>query len=243
MFKNFVITAICIFKMLNCFPQHPLKHWTDAIETRYSLKDPSVDYTLTVDQSNFSSFSVEMKIRNVPDTFQVAMVTHPEYDDRYWKYVQYFTVSAKEGSGKIIRQDSSLWRIITNGREAVLHYRIQLPSVAGIRSAWKAFLTPTGGLVGGPHSFMYVVGATLAPSHITFNIPADWQITTGLQSTPDTKTFFAPSVFSLIDAPVFIGKLKSCHSLLITRLIVSPIGHCLMRNHLIQPPWYRLLKS
>src|SRR6185503_12437551 len=125
------------------------------IETRYSLKDPAVDYLLTVDPSDFSSFSVEMKISNVPDTFQVAMVTHPEYDDRYWKDVQDFTVSAKTGNGKVVRQDSSLWKIITNGREALLHYRIQLPSVTGIRSAWKAYLTSTGGLVGGPHSFMY----------------------------------------------------------------------------------------
>src|SRR6185503_1257060 len=119
------------------------------IETRYSLKDPAVDYLLTVDPSDFSSFSVEMKISNVPDTFQVAMVTHPEYDDRYWKYVEDLSAKAKNGNGKVVREDSSLWKVITNGREAVLHYRIHLPVVNGIRSSWKAYLTATGGLVGG----------------------------------------------------------------------------------------------
>ena len=78
-----------------------------------------------------------------------------------------------------------------------------------IRSAWKAYLTPTGGLLGGPHSFMYVVGHTLVPSHVTLNIPKEWEIATGLQSTSDPKTFFAPSVFSLVDAPLTIGKFKS----------------------------------
>ena len=209
MLKNIIIATIFIFKMFNGASQHPLKHWTDAIETRYNLKDPSVDYLLTVDPADFSSFSVEMRIRNVPDTFKVAMVTHPEYDDRYWKYVEGFSAKAKNGNGKVVREDSSLWKIVTNGREAVLHYRVQLPVVNGIRSSWKAYLTPTGGLVGGPHSFMYVVGATLVPSHITFSIPQDWEIVTGLQATSDPKTFYAPSVFSLVDAPVAIGKFKS----------------------------------
>jgi len=209
MCKNIFIITVFVFKSLSCSSQHPLKHWTDAIETRYSLKDPTVDYTLTVDPADFSSFSVEMKIRNVPDTFKVAMVTHPEYDDHYWKYVKNFSVKAKNGDGKVAREDSALWKIVTNGREALLHYRIHLPVVNGIRSAWKAYLTSTGGLVGGPHSFMYIVGATLIPSHVTFNIPGGWEIATGLHSTSDPKIFFASSVFSLIDAPVFIGKFKN----------------------------------
>jgi hypothetical protein len=171
--------TIFILGMLSASAQHPFKHWTEAIETRYAINQPVVDYLLTVDSTDFSSFAVEMKIRNVPDTFHVAMVAHPEYDDRYWRYVEDFFVEAKNGKGKVVREDSSLWKITTNGREAVLRYRIQLPIVTGIRSSWKAYLTPTGGLVGGPHSFMYVVGATLIPSHVAFDIPGDWEIATG----------------------------------------------------------------
>jgi len=209
MLKKLNAATIFILVMLSVSAQHPLRHWTEAIETRYDMKQPLVDYLLTIDPTDFSSFAVEMRIRNVSDTFHVAMVTHPEYDDRYWKYVEDFSVETKNGKGKIIREDSSLWKIMANGGEAVLHYRIHLPSVTGIRSSWKAYLTSTGGLVGGPHSFMYVVGATLIPSHVTLDIPEEWEITTGLQATSDPNTFYAPSVAVLIDDPIFVGKYKS----------------------------------
>src|SRR4030095_5369901 len=96
------------------------------------------------------------------------------------------------------------------GGAAVLHYRIHLPTVeSSQRQAWKAFLSSTGGLVGGPHCFIYVVGATLAPSYVTLNIPNEWQAVTGLTSTSDPNTFFASSVFILIDDPIMIGQIKS----------------------------------
>ena len=207
--KKLNAVTIFILVMIPASAQHPFKHWTEAIETRYAMHQPAVDYLLTIDSTDFSSFAVAMRIRNVPDTFHVAMVAHPEYDDRYWRYVADFFVEAKNGKGKVVREDSSLWKIITNGRAAVLHYRIHLPNVTGIRSSWKAYLTSTGGLVGGPHSFMYVVGATLIPSHVAFDIPGDWEIATGLQATSDKKVFYASSAAVLVDDPVFIGKFKS----------------------------------
>jgi predicted metalloprotease with PDZ domain len=207
--KRFNIAAILVVAFVSVSAQHPFKHWTDAMEVRYDINQPVVDYLLKIDATDLSSFEVEMRIRNIADTFRVAMVAHPEYDDRYWRYVENFFVEAKNGKGKIIREDSSVWRVIINGREAVLHYRVHLPATSGVRSAWKAYLTSTGGLVGGPHSFMYVVGATLIPSHVTFNIPDGWDIATGLQSTSDPKTFYASSVAVLIDDPVFVGKFKS----------------------------------
>jgi len=56
---------------------------------------------------------------------------------------------------------------------------------------------------------MYVVGATLIPSHVAFDIPKDWEIATGLQATTDKKVFYASSVAVLVDDPVFIGQFKS----------------------------------
>ena len=192
------------------FGQHPFKDRADAVETRFSMSQPVIGYTLIVDSSNLSFYNVEMRIRNVRDTFRLAMVAHPEYDDRFWRYVEDLRAETKTGKGNVFREDSALWRITIPGSEVLLRYKIHLPTPqTAARAAWRPFLSPTGGLVGGPHSFMYVVGATLAPSHITLKLPASWMTATGLEGTADLSTFFAPSVAVLIDAPILIGNLKS----------------------------------
>jgi predicted metalloprotease with PDZ domain len=207
--KNFCTLTFLMFLTSVNFAQHPFRHWSDALDIRYDAKQPVTNYILTVDSSDLSFIKMEMSVRNVPDTFMVAMAAHPE-DDRYWRFVEDFYVDTKNGKGKIFRKDSSLWQVITTNGEAVLHYKIHLPGIQnGQRSAWKAYLSPTGGLVGGPHSFMYVVGATLAPSHVSLKIPAGWQIVTGLTATSDPNNFFAPSTGVLIDDPVLIGKIKT----------------------------------
>jgi predicted metalloprotease with PDZ domain len=204
-----LLLTFAILITINSLSQHPFRHWTEANDIRYSMKQPVIHYDLTVDATDFSSVHVAMKIKNVADSFRIAMFTHPEYDDRYWRYVEDLSVVSKSGAGKIFRLDSSLWKIITNGGEATINYRIHLPKPEGIRSSWKAYMTPSGGLIGGPHSFMYIVGAELAPSHVKLHMPNDWQIATGLQSTLDPTVFFSPTVSTLVDDPIFVGKFRS----------------------------------
>jgi predicted metalloprotease with PDZ domain len=207
--KTFTIIS-CLLLVIISIAQHPLKHHTDAIETRYSDKQPVIHYMLSVDTADLTFFSIEIRLHNIPDTFRIAMVTHPEYDDRFWRFVEDLHVETKTGNGNILREDSALWRIVTKGDEAIIRYRIHLLAPQqGQRPSWTPFLSSTGGLVGGPHSFMYVVGYILAPSHVTIKVPANWEIATGLPSTSDPATFFAPSVFVLTDCPVLVGKLKS----------------------------------
>lgn len=189
--------------------QHPFHDYREALEVRYTAAQPVISYTLRVDKADTSSFSVEMRIRNIPDTFRVAMVTHPEYDDRFWRYVNNFSARGKKGNGIIKREDNALWQIIAPGGEAVLNYTIEFPKPREItRPAWSLFLSPSGGLLGGPQSFMYIIGATLAPSHVTFDLPDEWKIATGLSPTDFPNTFFAPTAFSLMDAPVLAGQFR-----------------------------------
>lgn len=210
MSKKFYACIIALLLASASIAQNPFAHWTEAVELRYNSKQPVIHYFLSVDSADISSIKMEMQISNAPDTFSVAMVAHPEYDDKYWRYVEDFYAEAKNGRGSIIRKDSALWRIITKDRSVTLHYRIHLPATEGLqRASWKAFLSSKGGLVGGPHCFMYVIGAELAPSYVTLNIPKGWHVVTGLTSTAEANTFFASSVFILIDDPIMIGKIKT----------------------------------
>jgi predicted metalloprotease with PDZ domain len=189
--------------------QNPYQHYTDAFELRFARSQPVVSYTLQIDSADLSGWSVALHLRNLPDTFRLAMAAHPEYDDRYWRFVRGLRVDSAAGGAAIITQeDSAVWRVIAPGGSAVVHYRIRLPPPQpGSRGAWRPFLAPTGGLTGGPHAFMYILGAELAPAMVTLDIPASWQVATGLEPTADPRTWFAPTVDVLVESPILVGQL------------------------------------
>jgi len=189
--------------------QNPLRDHTEGVEIRFARTQPVVGYTLRVDAGDLSGFDVELRLRNVPDTFRLALVAHPEYDDRNWRFVEALRVETLHGAATVAREDSALWRVVAPGGEALVRYRMRLPPPESPRAAWRPFLAATGGLVGGPHSFLYVVGGTLAPSHLTLELPPEWQIATGLEPTVDPHTFFAPTVGVLVDSPLLVGRLRS----------------------------------
>lgn len=189
--------------------QRPPRVPARAVDTRSSSDQPVIHYTLRVDSADLSRFAVEMRMRNVRDTFLLAMSAHPEYDDRYWRYVEELSATGGGGMATISPVDSALWRVTTRGGEVVVRYAIHLPPDEGPpRASWRPFLSPTGGLTGGPHAFMYVVGASLAPSHVTLDLPRGWTIATGLAPTSDPRTFYSPSTDVLVDSPMLVGYLR-----------------------------------
>lgn len=180
------------------------------MEVRNGRPQPILSYVLRVAPHDTSGFDVEMRIRDARDTFRLAMAAHPEYDDRYWRFVTGLRVESPGGYAAIIRLDSALWRVSGTGGEVTVRYRLSLPAQTNPnRNAWRPFLAATGGMVGGPHSFMYVVGSELAPAHVRFDLPPDWDIATGLVPTTDRRVFFAPTADVLIDSPALIGHLRN----------------------------------
>ena len=192
------------------FAQNPLHNAADGVEARYSRSQPVVSYVLRVAPQNTMGFEVEIRVRNAPDTFLLAMMAHPEYDDRYWRYVTDLRVESPRGPGTFAHTNGALWSVTAPGGESVVRYRLQLPVVTNpTRPSWRAFLGETGGLVGGPHSFMYIVGEELAPSHVTLDLPAGWDVATGLEPTADPRIFFAPTADVLVDSPILVGHLRN----------------------------------
>jgi predicted metalloprotease with PDZ domain len=204
--------AVIIAAMLAPFTvrgQSPLRHWTDAIDSRFAMSQPVIAYSLRVDSTDLSGFDVTVSLRGARDTVLLAMATHPEYDDKYWRFVRDVRVESPDARATVTRVDSSLWRVVATGGAFVVRYRLALPSArAGERAGWKPFLAPTGGLVGGTQSFMYVVGETLAPAHVKLDVPATWSIATGLAPTADPRTFYAPSALVLLESPLLVGRLR-----------------------------------
>ena len=178
------------------------------------LVKPSIQYTLRVDSADLSGWSVEIRLRTVSDTFRLAMAAHPEYDDRFWRYVRDFTVES--GSATVVKVDSAVWQVVVPRGAVTVRYRLVLPPSPTPRAAWKPFLTPTGGLVGGPHAFMYLLGAERMPVLVTLDVPASWQIATALASALSppggagqrVRTFTAANAGTLLDSPILVGRLR-----------------------------------
>ena len=170
---------------------------------------PRISYRIRVDAADLSGFAVEMRVRGAGDVVRIAMQAHPEYDDRYWRYVENLTAASRGAMLKVTKEENALWRVDQAHGDLTVKYRIHLPTQATpTRAAWKPFLSPTGGLIGDLHSLMYVVGATLEPARVTLDLPSGWAIASGLDSTKDPKTCSASSVELLLDSPIIVGQFR-----------------------------------
>ena len=170
---------------------------------------PSISYAIRVDKKDLSGFAVEMRVRGAGNIVRIAMASHPEYDDRYWRYIENLSAESRGAALKVTREEDSLWRVETPNGDLTVKYRIHPPAqTTPTRAAWKPFLSPAGGLVGDLHSLMYVVGAESVPARLTLDLPNGWAIASGLAPTDDPKTFAASSVELLLDSPIMIGQLQ-----------------------------------
>jgi predicted metalloprotease with PDZ domain len=172
------------------------------------LPKPVIDYVVRVDAADRSGWWVELRVQNAPDTFRVAMAAHPEYDDRYWRYISALTAESAAGPAAVERADSAVWRVAGRGGEVVIRYRLELPPAEGPpRAAWRPVLAEHGAFLGGPHTFLYVVGAERTPVRVRLDLPAGWDVATGL--TPaGPRTFTAPDADALIDSPILAGRFR-----------------------------------
>lgn len=168
-----------------------------------------ISYIIRVDRADLSGFAVQMRIPRARGATRLAMAFHPIYDDRYWRYVEDLSAESRGAKLSATHEDGALWRVEAPGGELIVKYRIRLPTeTSPLRSAWRPFLSETGGLVGDLHSLMYVVGAISDRARVTLDIPKDWAIASGLDPTSDPKTFAASCVELLLDSPIAIGKFQ-----------------------------------
>ncbi len=173
-------------------------------------RPPALRYLLRVRSSDLSGFDVRLRIRGAPAAFDLAMFAHPEYDARFWRYLEGLEASSPGGPGRIVREENALWRVTGCSGDCSVRYRIRLPPETGpARAAYRPFLAETGGLVGGPDAFLYLVGAEKAPARLRLGLPPGWDAATGLDRGGRPNEFTAASAEALLDSPILIGRCRT----------------------------------
>lgn len=168
-----------------------------------------VHYRIKIDPKDPSGADVEIVAHAETKTVRLAMAAHPEYHDKYFRYVENFSAIGADGRAlTVTNPDEGVWQVAgVNGRFTV-RYRVTLsPKEREWQQAWKPYLTPTGGLVGDLHMLMYVIGHEKHPALLTLDMPADWKAVSGLEPTNDPRVF-GGSVELLLDSPVLVGDVK-----------------------------------
>ena len=195
--------------------QVPLRTYSDAFIQRYERTAAAVDYTVTVKQGDRSAYFVELVIENAPNPARLVIPNWAPGAYRLMdsgKYVAEVRAFAAGGDTLPVTHDSGLsWLVDTRGAGRIaVRYRTGLgnpPRWAAADDRW--FLRRTSGLIDGPRTFLYLEGATLAPSHVSFRLPAGWEVATGLVPTTDAATYWAPSYDVLIDSPILVGRFST----------------------------------
>lgn len=178
----------------------------NAQDKEHQTLRPTIHYLLKVDPANLSGYEVEIQLQHFPHRLRLAMATHHEYDDRPWRDVKDFHIETGQGKATFRRTDSAVWDISVPGDEVTVSYSVALRS--GPRFAHQPFLSSRGGLLGDLHSFMYLPAWTHLPVTVTLEIPAGWQIATGLTRMAGTNNFIASSAQMLLDCPILAGQLR-----------------------------------
>jgi predicted metalloprotease with PDZ domain len=168
-----------------------------------------IDYKVIINPSDLSGFNVEMRVRAARADTRIAMAVHPEYDDRYWRYIENF--SATDGRGSTLqfkKEEDTVWKIENQRGNLLIRYRLRLPPhpPGTSRDAWKPFLTEHGGMVGDLHSLMYVAGEESRRGKVSLDMPSGWKAASGLEPTRDPRTFTGSTAL-ILDSPIMIGSL------------------------------------
>ena len=204
-------TVICTLLLTSLgHAQPPLHTYSDAFEARFDRSQPIVRYVVrALPPSDSLGYEVEMRIQNAPKTLRVAIPVWAPGAYRvanFYRYVTNLRIFDSTVLTHVIREDNSTWRAAIHSGDATIRYAVRYPTAVGAAGLSNlAFYRPDGALLSGALTYLYIIGETLAPAHVTFEIPASWTLVTGLEPTSDPRTFFASSYDVLIDSPVMIG--------------------------------------
>lgn len=169
-------------------------------------KSLPIEYRVRINTADLSTYAVEVRIAEVKGTIRMAMAAHPEYDDRYFRYVESFTAEAGGNPLAVTKPEAAIWQIDNARAGLVIRYLVRpAAKERQWRQTWKPYLTETGGMIGDLHMLMYPVGSENAQARLTIDMPSGWSAASGLAPAREANVFTG-SVEDLLDSPVIVGK-------------------------------------
>jgi len=175
---------------------------------------PRISYVLTINPADLSGIDVAMKIEGAPQAIRLAMAVHPEYNDRFWRYIRDLRAEVSGNPVPIAVDSDHSWRIQTPRGDAIVHYRIQLPQENPTsRAVWHTALRADGTSINSTDTFLYLPDFPRSPVEVAFNIPENWQIRSALPrgTTPvlEPQYTIGGDATTLLDSPILLGALRT----------------------------------
>jgi predicted metalloprotease with PDZ domain len=170
-------------------------------------------YTVRIDTAHTELIAVELELAGLPETVRLAMRVHPEYDARFWRYLEAMQVTgtADDRSAVVERVDSTLWRVRLPGGHGRISYRLRIPiDSASEKRAWQVFVSSTGALLNPPDVFLYLPDLPKAGVDVSLDVPSSWRVATALppvSGAPRLRTLRARDAATLLDSPILLGPL------------------------------------
>ena len=170
-----------------------------------------IQYFVSVDAADPSSIWVRMQIENAPRSLRLAMAVHPEYNDRFWRYVRDWHVDSGDRRALLAVDRDNVWRLLTHYGFANLSYRIQLPRENPTsHPVWHTFLRADGGSINAIDTFLYLADFPHAEVDIELSVPGQvvWDVPGGNSIMPDGRALrqdFRTDAATLLDSPMLYG--------------------------------------
>jgi len=173
---------------------------------------PELFYDVGIDPRNPSSIQVNMQIAHGPRSVRVAMAVHPEYNDRYWRYIHDIEANGFDKRAILGVDRENVWRVISHAGWAQVGYRIDPPlENATNRPVWHTTLRVDGGSINTVDTFLYLPDFPHATARIRFSgppTPLVWLIPGGNRiGIADGIAIqeFETDVETLLDSPILYG--------------------------------------
>lgn len=176
---------------------------------------PRISYVVTIDPADLSGIDVVMSIADAPPNIRLAMAVHPEYNDRFWRYLRDLRAEVDGRRTSITPESDHSWRMESPSGRATVHYRIQLPPEDPTnRAAWHTALRSDGASLNSTDTFLFLLDFPRAPVQVRLIIPANWQVRSGLapqaRATPEAaRKVLTSDATTLLDSPILLGALRT----------------------------------